>query len=89
MPDGRENKLVSDVYNEYMVAMASSVITARLDPETLALVDRLSKAQGRTRSWFAARAIKQAAEAEAEFQAFVQEGIDAADRGELVPHEEV
>ena len=69
--------------------MASSVITTRLDPETLALVDRVSKAQGRSRSWFAAQAIKRAAEAEAEYQAFVQEGIDSADRGELVPHEEV
>ena len=58
--------------------MASSVITARLDPETIALVDRVSKAQGRSRSWFAARAIKRAAEAEAELQAFVQEGIDSA-----------
>jgi predicted transcriptional regulator len=69
--------------------MASSVITARLDPETLALVDSVAKAQGRSRSWFAAQAIKRAAEAEAEYQAFVQEGIDSADRGELVPHEEV
>lgn len=69
--------------------MASSVITTRLDPETLALVDRVSKAQGRSRSWFAAQAIKRAAEAEAEYQAFVQEGIDSAERGELVPHEEV
>jgi predicted transcriptional regulator len=69
--------------------MSSSVITTRLDPETLALVDRLSKAQGRSRSWFAAQAIKRAAEAEAEYQAFVQVGIDSADRGELVPHEEV
>ena len=69
--------------------MVSSVITTRLDPETLALVDRVSKAQGRSRSWFAAQAIKRAAEAEAEYQAFIQVGIDAADRGELVPHDEV
>ncbi len=69
--------------------MVSSVITARLDAETLALVDRVAKAQGRSRSWFAAQAIKRAAEAEAEYQAFVQVGIDSADRRELVPHEEV
>jgi len=69
--------------------MATSVITTRLDAETLALVDRVAKAQGRSRSWFAAQAIKRAAEAEAEYQAFVQEGIDSADRGELIPHEEV
>ena len=69
--------------------MASSVITTRLDPETLALVDKVSKAQGRSRSWFAAQAIKRAAEAEAEYQAFVQEGVDAIERGEFVEHEVV
>lgn len=69
--------------------MASAVITARLDAETLALVDQVSKAQGRSRSWFAARAIKQAAEAEAELQAFIQEGIDSAEREELTPWEDI
>lgn len=69
--------------------MASAVITARLDAETLALVDKVSKAQGRSRSWFAARAIKQAAEAEAEFQAFVQVGIDSAENEPLVPFKQV
>lgn len=67
----------------------SSVITARLDPDTLALVDRVSKAHGRSRSWFAAQAIKHAAEQEAEILSFVQEGIDAIERGDVVPHEEV
>lgn len=66
----------------------SAVITARIDPETLALIDKVVASQGRSRSWFAARAIQRAAEYEADFLAFVQEGIDAADRGELVPHEE-
>jgi predicted transcriptional regulator len=67
----------------------NAVITARVDEETLALVDRVSKAHNRSRAWFVARAITEAARREAEFLAFVQEGIDAADRGELVPHEEV
>jgi predicted transcriptional regulator len=67
-----------------MVGMASSVITTRLDPETLALVDRVSKAQGRSRSWFAAKAIKRAAEAEAELQAFIQEGIVSAANDPLI-----
>lgn len=67
--------------------MASSVITTRLDPETLALVDRVAKAQGRSRSWFAAQAIKRAAEAEAEYQEFVQVGADAIERGEFVENE--
>jgi predicted transcriptional regulator len=67
----------------------SAVITARVDEETLALVDRVSKAHNRSRAWFVSRAITDAARKEAEFLAFVQEGIDAADRGELIPHEEV
>lgn len=67
----------------------SAVITARVDPETLALIDKLVAAQGRSRAWFVAKAVQRAAEAEADFLAFVQEGIDAADRGELIPHEEV
>lgn len=67
----------------------SAVITARIDPETLALIDKVASAQGRSRSWFVARAVQRAAEQEADFLAFVQEGIDAADRGELIPHEDV
>lgn len=68
---------------------ATSVITTRLDAETMALVDRVAKAHGRSRAWFAAKAIKQVAETEAEFQAFVQEGIDAIERGDFVEHEVV
>ena len=67
----------------------TAIISARVDEETLALVDRVAKAHTRSRAWFAARAIAEAARQEAEFLAFVQEGIDAADRGELIPHEEV
>ena len=67
----------------------STVITTRLNDETLALLDQVAKAKGRSRSWFAARAIERCAKEEAEFMAFVQVGIDEADRGELIPHEEV
>ncbi|MBB5686118.1 CopG family ribbon-helix-helix protein [Sphingobium boeckii] len=67
----------------------TSVITARLDPETLELVDKVAKSHGRSRAWFAAHAIQRVAESEADFLAFVQVGIDAADRGELIPQDEV
>lgn len=67
----------------------TSVITARIDEETLALVDKVASANNRSRAWFAARAIEDAARKEAEFLAFVQEGVDAADRGKLIPHEEI
>jgi len=69
--------------------MSSAVITARLDPETLALVDKVASAQGRSRSWFAAQAIRHVAEQEAKFLAFVEEGRAAIERGEFVENEEV
>jgi len=69
--------------------MSAAIITARLDPEMLALVDKVAKANGRSRSWFAARAIEQAARQEEAFLAFVQDGIDAADRRELIDRAEM
>src|SRR3546814_6732134 len=76
----------SDVCSSDLFMSKSAVFTARVDPETLALIDKLVAAQGRSRAWFVAKAVQRAAEAEADFLAFVQEGIDAADRGELIPH---
>jgi predicted transcriptional regulator len=67
----------------------SAVVTARLDADTLAKVDHIAAWHGRSRAWFIADAVRKAAEQEAEFIAFVQEGIDAADGGGLVPHQEV
>jgi predicted transcriptional regulator len=67
----------------------SAVVTARLDDATLALVDHVAKSQGRSRSWFVARAVQRVAESEAEFLAFVQVGDDAIARGDVVGHKEV
>ena len=67
----------------------SAVSTARLDAQTLALVDKVAGAQRRTRSWFAAEAIRRMAESEADFMAFVQTGIESADHGELTPKDRV
>lgn len=64
-------------------------ITTQIDAETLALVEQLAEARGRSIEDFAAEAIQRVAESEADFRAFVQVGIDAAARGELVPHEQV
>ena len=68
---------------------APARITANIDETTLALVEQLTKAQGRSIEDFASEAIRRVAESEADYAAFIQEGIDAADRGELIPHEEV
>lgn len=67
----------------------TAVVTTRLDEETLDLVDRVTAARGQTRSWFVARVVAEAARREAEFLAFVREGIDELDRGEGIPHETV
>jgi len=67
----------------------TQVITARLDTDTLALVDKVAKSQGRSRAWFVAKAVQRAAETEADFMAFVQLGLDDIEAGRTVPHEEV
>ena len=67
----------------------SAVITARVDPETLALIDKVVASQGRSRSWFVANAVQRAAEYEADFLAFVQEGIDDIEAGRFIDHETV
>ncbi|MGY4398034.1 putative transcriptional regulator [Sphingomonas sp. UYAg733] len=67
----------------------TSVITARLDTETVELVDRIVEARGQSRSWFISRVVGEAARREEAFLAFVQQGIDELDRGEGIPHEVV
>jgi predicted transcriptional regulator len=67
----------------------SNVITARVDDETLNLVDKVARAQGRSRAWFAARAIEQVARSEAELLAFIQEGIDDIEAGRIIEHDDM
>jgi len=66
-----------------------TTITAAVDPATLALIDRVAAAHGRSRDEFVAEAVQRVAETEADLLAFVQEGIDAADRGELIGSDEM
>ncbi|THD35910.1 MAG: hypothetical protein E7773_08140 [Sphingomonas sp.] len=64
-------------------------ITASIDAETLAIVEQLAQQRGITSAEFASEAVRRIAESEADFRAFIQVGIDAANRGDLIPHEEV
>ena len=74
----------------YIVRMASlQPVTTDVDPETLALVDRVARQRGMSSRDFMAQAIRRAAESDADFDAFIQAGIDSLDRGEGIPHEEV
>jgi predicted transcriptional regulator len=67
----------------------TAVITARVDEDTVALIDKVAQAQGRSREAFATRAVERAARAEARFLAFVQEGIDDIEAGRVIPHDVV
>jgi predicted transcriptional regulator len=70
-------------------AKVATKVVAELDAETMALVERLAAARGMTDADFASEAIRRVAESEADFDAFIQVGIDQADRGEVVDHTEV
>lgn len=64
-------------------------ITAELDADTMMAVERLAKKRGVTGQQFAAEAVRRVAESEEDFDAFIQVGIDAIERGDVVPHEQV
>lgn len=68
---------------------APAKITASLDAETVALVDRLAGAKGMSGAEYAAEAIRRVAESDADYAAFIQVGLDQLDRGEGIPHEQV
>uniref|UniRef100_UPI0035CA2B5B CopG family ribbon-helix-helix protein n=1 Tax=uncultured Sphingomonas sp. TaxID=158754 RepID=UPI0035CA2B5B len=70
-------------------APISRSVTVELDEETAALLEKVAAAQSMSEAAFAAEAIRRVAESEADFLAFIQVGIDAADRGDLTPHAEV
>ena len=67
----------------------TAIITARVVPELAADLDKLAAALERSRAWIVAKAVERYVREESEFLAFIQEGIDAADRGELISQEEM
>jgi predicted transcriptional regulator len=69
--------------------MKTSVVTARLDQDTLAALDRLAEHHERSRAWLVAKAVSRYVKAESAFFAFLQEGEEAIDRGDYVTHEEL
>ncbi|MEO5336195.1 MAG: hypothetical protein H7841_04765 [Magnetospirillum sp. WYHS-4] len=69
--------------------MSSAVVTVRLGQETKSRLESLSKATRRSKSFLAAEAIERYVADEAAFIAAVEEGIAAAERGELVSHEDI
>ncbi len=68
--------------------MASQTTSVRLDDEKLARLGRLAAAIDRSRSWVINQAIEQYLDHEEWFAQAVEHGVTAADRGELVRHDE-
>lgn len=67
----------------------TNTITARIDPELDAALARIAETQGRSKSAIITEALQSYASYDAWIRAQVQIGLDQADAGELIPHEEV
>lgn len=67
----------------------SAVITARVDPETLAGLDQIAARRDRTRAWIVAKAIERFVQEQLAFDAFVKEGEDAIARGDYLTQDEM
>ena len=69
--------------------MAEGVFTVRIPPEKQRQLDALAEVLDRSRNWVVSDAIDQYLDAQAWQIAQIRHGIEEADRGELIPHEEV
>ena len=67
--------------------MASQTTSIRLGDDKLSRIDRLAAAIDRSRSWVMNQAIEQYLDHEEWFAQAVAEGVEAADRGDLVSHD--
>jgi predicted transcriptional regulator len=67
----------------------TTVITARLEPQQLAKLDALASRIDRSRAWVVAKAVERYVDEELQYREFIQAGIDAADRGELISQEDM
>jgi predicted transcriptional regulator len=67
----------------------SEVLTTRVTPEVLALVDRIAACKDRSRAWVVAWLVEQAALKHVEFLDFVQVGLDDVAAGRTVSHDDM
>ena len=65
------------------------VISARIDADTAALLDKVAASRRRSRAWLVADAVKRMAEEEAEYLDFIQVGLDDLTAGRVSSHQEV
>jgi predicted transcriptional regulator len=69
--------------------MPHTALAASLDESLRTTLDALAAERGLSSEEYAAEAIRRAVETDQDFRAFIQVGIDAADCGDLIPHEQV
>lgn len=67
----------------------TTVVTARIDRDLSGQLDRLAERLDRSRAWVIQQAIRRYVDAELDLLDFIQVGIDAADRGDLVSQEDM
>jgi predicted transcriptional regulator len=67
----------------------SAIVTARVDPEIVAGLDLLAHRLERSRAWVVAKALERYVADERAFLDFLQEGVDALDRGDYITHEQL
>ena len=65
------------------------VTTVRFDPETRAQLDRIAAQMDRPRAWIIKEAVAQYLERETWYRVEVQKGIDDAEAGRVISHDEV
>jgi RHH-type transcriptional regulator, rel operon repressor / antitoxin RelB len=68
---------------------ATDVVTLRLPPALRKRLDRLAKSTARSRAWLAAEAIEKYLETNEWQVEAIEQGIRAADEGDLHRHEDV
>lgn len=66
-----------------------SATTVRFDPETREQLDKIAEQMDRPRAWIIKEAVAQYLERETWYLAEVQKGIDDAEAGRVISHEEV
>jgi predicted transcriptional regulator len=71
------------------MAHSSATMTVRLDRETRLRLERLARATSRSKAFLAQEAIRSYLELHEWQVASIEEGIRAADAGEVIEHEDV
>ena len=69
--------------------MHPTTTTIRLDPEIREQLDKMAEQMDRPRAWIIKEAVAQYLERETWYRAEVQKGIDDAEAGRVISHEEM